>query len=320
MNTWLKRTATVMVLALVALGLARAATHKYQEQEDAFRKACLQQLQGQPREAVKAKYPTPEIHMVSSGCLMPGATVETIVNGKFSPGSKLFVENDNIEVVKADLAGTQFRATLKAPAGIGPETAAIAVISPAGQMARSDKAVRIGGANEWTMDAANGWKVVARSQLTTPCPVGSDDPAYDVSFFRKGEATPFEKLKARLTFSLWGTREYAFALEAAPSAAMGGDYVALMEKLRDPNLTPAQREQLMTQITKASEQMQAQMKKLTDPAYMKQQADEAQLKEQQFGCKRIEVSAQNGKLTGEMRCSDKVGTRLGVTGSVTAIK
>ena len=322
MVTWLQRLASVAVLVLFIFGLSRAATFRFQQQEDAFRKECQQKLQaaGMTPAAAKAKYPTPEIQLVSSGCVMAGATTDAMVSGKFSPGSRLFLENDNLELVKADLVGGQFRATVKAPAGIGPESAAFTVISPACQSARSqDRAITVGGKYEWTMDAGNGWKVVARPQATTPCPSGSQDIPYEVSFYRKGETTPFEKLTGKLSFSIYNTRNYAFTISPPSNAPAGAvDYQQLMQKFSDPNLTPAQREQLMKQIQQAAGQMQAQMQKMADPAYAKQQADLERQRQQEFGCDRIEAGLQNGAVTGEMRCSEKVGRRIPVTGAVAA--
>ena len=189
-----------------------------------------------------------------------------------------------------------------------------------GQMAREDGAVRIGGRYEWTMQAANGWKVVARSQSAAACSTGPDANKYEVSFFRGAETTPFEKLTGTLSFSLWGNRNYNFSLSSA-EATLGGmeNYQALMQKLSDPKLTSAEREQLMKKLEEAQKQMQAAISKMTDPAYVKQRAQEQQRREQEFGCRQIYLAVESGKATGEMNCSDKVG-RPGVTGTVAIIK
>jgi hypothetical protein len=320
MSIRLKSVAAAAVLILFALALARAATHRYQEREDAFRKECQLQMQklGLTPADAKLKYPTPEIQLASSACVTPGGTADLVVNGKFSPGSKFFVENDNIDIVKESLAGNQYRATLQAAAGIGPETAAVAVISPRGQMVRQDRAVKVGGLHEWTLQAANGWKVVARPQRTSPCPPASGDDAYEVSFFRLGEAAAFEKLTGTLNFSLWDSQNFRFSL-SAPAAAMGGmaAYQELMQKMSDPKLTDAQREELVKKLEAASQQMQAAM----NPEAIKQQAAEQQRRQQEFGCDAIALTTgAGGKVTGEMRCAEKVGRRLAVTGTMALMK
>jgi hypothetical protein len=198
MSSPLKRLTSVLVLVLVALALAHAATQKYQERQAAFRKECQQQMQktGLTRDQAKAKYPTPEIGLVMASSVTAGTTGEIVFNGRFTPGSKVFIENDAFEVLKEDLTPTQYRATVKAAADLGPVRASIAVISPvSGITTRKFDAVSIGGKFEWAIQVANGWKVTV-----VPVP-GSAGPRseeqWQLNFYRAGETTPFEKPKAR---------------------------------------------------------------------------------------------------------------------------
>jgi hypothetical protein len=98
------------------------------------------------------------------------------------------------------------------------------------------------------------------------------------------------------------------------TAQVGGmeQYQALMVKMSDPKLTDAQREQVINQLEKASEQMQASMQKMADPAYIKSMEEQ----KKNFGCERMELRTQAGKLTGELRCSQTVGARIPLTGSM----
>jgi hypothetical protein len=318
MSIPLKRAASLAVLILFVFGLARAATHRYQEREDAFRKERQAELQrlGLSAADAKLKYPTPEIQLASAACVLPGATGDVVVNGKFSPGSKFFVENDNMEIVKESLAGNQYRATVQAVVGIGPETAAIAVISPRGQMARQDRAVVVGGRHEWTLQAANGWKVVALPRRTTACPAGSGDEAYEISFFRQGEAAAFEKMAGTLGYSQWDSRNFRFSLSPLPKGSLAA-YEEVMQKLSDPKLTAAQRQDLMSKFEPLAARMQAEM----NPEAIKRQVAEEQRHEQEFGCRNIGLTAEaGGKVTGELQCSDKVGRRLAVTGTLALMK
>ena len=322
MFTSTKRVACVLTLALFALGLGRAALSRYQEKEQAIRAACRDQMQksGLTPAAAKARYPTPEISMASIGCLLPGETAEVVLRGKFAPGTQFVFENDNLEVVKESLTGGEYRATLKAAPGLGPETAAVTAITPvSGISTRMDPAVGIGGRYEWTMNAANGWKVVARSAGNPVCGSGpsSSGGAYELTFFHKDEAAPFEKRNATLHFSLYDQNNYSFSIDSQNTMGglPGGDpqqMQALVQKMMDPNLSIEQREQLMQRMAKMQEQVQANMQKMLDPANMKKM-QEAQL---QFGCQRIQLQMQGGGLTGEMRCAEAVGTRLGLTGTV----
>lgn len=304
----------VAVLLAAGLGLGRAALSRFREQEQAFRKGCQQQLQsmGITRQAAKAKFPTPEISLVSAGCLLPGGSGELVVKGKFASGTKFFLENDNVAVVKESFTPAEYRATVKIADGIGPQTAALVAVSPVTCItARSENAVAVGGSYEWTLDAANGWKIVARSAGTQPCGARqSSDQPYEMLFYRKGETAPFEKRKARLSFSLYEKTNHRFAIDRASPAA-AEDFTQLMQKMSNPNTPDAERERLMAQLMKAQEAMTANLKKMTDPAYMKQMQE----KEQQFGCQGIEMEvAPGGAITGRMRCAPAAGASIALTG------
>jgi hypothetical protein len=319
-----KRVVTVSVLILLACAAARAATRRYQEREEAFRKECQTEREksGLSATDLRAKYPTPEIRMVSPVCVLAGATADVVVTGRFAAGAKFFVENDNFEVIKESVTENQYRATLKAMAGIGPETATLAMINPVtAQTARIANAVRVGGRYEWTMAAANGWKVVARSQATDRCAPEPAASQYDLSFARPGENAAFEKITGRLGFLPSNQRNYRFDLSSeAPAPAGMEAYQALMQKMADPKLSAAERDRIMAKLADAQKEMTAALTKLADPAYAKQQAQEQQRREQEFGCRWLEITAEGGKVTGEMSCSEKVGRRLALTGTVAPVK
>src|SRR5215467_10248684 len=184
------------VLLLLAAALTRAVQFRFQERQQAFYQLCKDQLQklGLTKEAAKAKYPTPEIHMVSGGCLTPGATGEVVVKGKFAPDTKILLGNDNLEVVKETLVGNEYHATVKVAPDIGPQSAEVIAITPVtGITARQLGAVAIGGRYEWNLEAANGWRIVARSPANKTCDGRSASDVYTVEFFRKGETAAFEK-------------------------------------------------------------------------------------------------------------------------------
>ncbi|HLK48599.1 MAG TPA: hypothetical protein VKT49_10720 [Bryobacteraceae bacterium] len=314
MSTRYKRIVHAGVLLLALAALSRAVQFRFQQEEQAFRQHCKDQLQklGITRDAAKARYPTPEIHMVSGGCLTPGATGEVVVKGKFVPDTKILLGNDNLEVLKETLSGNEYRAAVKVAPDIGPQTAEVIAITPVtGITARQLGALAIGGRFEWNLEAANGWKIVARSPANKTCD-GRASEIYAVEFFRKGETTPFEKREGKLTYSIYeGVNRFALS-QADPAAGGAEDFQALMTKMTDPKLSPSEREQVMKQIEKAQEQMMASMKKASDPAYLKSLEEQ----KKKFGCERFELRSQSGKLTGEMRCAEAVGARIALTGSV----
>ena len=317
-----KQVLSVGVALLFCLGLGRAAKFRFQEKSEAAYKACTDQVkaQGGNRNALKAKYPTPEIQMVSNNVLAPGATGEIVVKGKFPPNTTFILENDNLEVVKEAQTATEYRATLKVAATAGPQTATVVAITPVTCIqARRDYAAIVCGKFEWSMDAANGWHVVARSPANKVCNSNSREDTYDLTFFRKGETKPFETRTGTLYYNGYDTANYRFSVgQAKPEGQTVSpeEMQALAMKLGDPKLTDAQRDDLMKRLEKIQAQMQTQMeatmKQMQDPSYPQKMEQQRQ----QFGCESIDLSLQGGALTGRMRCSDKVGAQLAITGTM----
>jgi hypothetical protein len=317
MRIQLIRAAKLIVFVLFCLALGRAAAFKFQEKEDAMFKACREQLQkmGMTRGQAKTKYPTPQIGMVSSGCIIPGGAGEVVVKGSFVAGTNFVFENDNLEVLKESSAANEYRATVKAAPGIGPQSAGLRAIVPVtGLSTTYVNAVRIGGKFEWNMESGNGWKITAAPKGTDLC-----GDKYEMLFFRKGETNPFEKREATLYHDMYSKDNYRFSISNADQTLQAGqeDMASLFKKMSDPKLTDQQRDALMKQMQKAQEQTMAQAKMMSDPAYIKK----IQEQQQQFGCQSMLLAVQmDGRFTGDMRCSDKVGNRITLTGAMTAGK
>jgi hypothetical protein len=316
-----KRIVLVAVLTMFSLALGRAGLLRFQEKERALRAECQGELQklGISRDAAKVKYPTPSIGLVTSGCLLPGGTTEVVVKGKFAPGTKFVFENDNIEVIKESLVGGEYRATVKAAAGTGSQTAAVVAITPVTCLtARAERAVTVGGKFEWILDADNGWRMVARTPANRACPAPSaGDDTYDMLFYRKGETNPFEKRKATLYYEPYSSTNYRFSISQDDLDANAGmeDMETLMKQMMDPKLTDAQRDQVIKRVEQVQRQMEANMQKMTDPSYVQQQ----EAKRKQFGCQSIDLAVQGGAAKGTMSCAEAVGTRIGITGTVQSL-
>ena len=315
MSIGMRRAFCMGALALVGFGLSRAAQYKFREKEQAVRREASEQLQklGLTRGAAKVKYFTPEISMVSAACLQAGGVGDVDIRGKFPPGTHFIFENDNIEVVKESLTPSGYHATLKAAPGIGPQSAGVQVIAPVtGLTAQHPRAAVVGGKFEFQLQAANGWKIVARTSGEQTCgDKNSDGNPYEVLFYRNNEANPFEKRSAKLYYSLWESTNYRFAISQEDASAEDGQRKAqdLMRKMQDPNLPPAARQALIQEMLKAQEGTLAKMK---DPNYLQN----IQAKQLGFGCERIELKVDAGAANGQMSCSEKVGRRIAVTGTM----
>ncbi len=313
MTITFKRIACASVGALAILAVAEAATSKYYDRQAAIRKEAAAELQklGLSREAAKAKYPTPEIQMVSGGCLAPGGTGEIVVRGKFAPGTKFVLQSDALEIVKDSLTATEYRATVKVAPEYPPHSAGVVAISPvSGISSFSSPGVSVGGKMEWIMEAGNGWKVVARSPADRKCAQGDHQDPYQVQFFRKGETAPFQTRSAKGSFTASNATE-SFTIEGEdPLGGQTQNLQTLMAKMGDPKLSNAEREKLMAELEKMQTSMMASVQNAT------KLAADAEAKRKTFGCERIEVKLEGANLTGTMRCSESVGTRIQLTGTV----
>jgi hypothetical protein len=157
------------------------------------------------------------------------------------PASHFIIQNDNLEVVKEAQTALEYRATLKAAAGIGPQSAGLLVMSPVTTItARQDNAAVVAGRYEFTMDAANGWRIVAQSPPGDSCAAAGGQPSYNLQFFRKGETAPFEKSTGTLYHSIYEQKQYSFSIsQQAAINSSAADFAAIMQKLGDPKLTNA---------------------------------------------------------------------------------
>jgi hypothetical protein len=93
------------------------------------------------------------------------------------------------------------------------------------------------------------------------------------------------------------------------------DMQTLMKRMMDPNLTDAQRDQVIKRVEQVQQQMQANMQKMTDPSFARQQ----EAKRKQFGGRSIDLAVQGGAAKGNLRCGEAVGTNIAVTGTLRSL-
>ncbi len=326
MSRRMKQAACLATLVLFGLAVVKAANFRFREKQDAIQTACraAAKATGLTASALRAKYPTPEIAIASAACVQPGQTGELVLRGKFPAGTKFVLENDVLEVIQESIVAGQYRATVKAPPGAGPQTAAISAISPGTcRMDRLDRAVVVGGKYEWVMKSGNNWKIVAKGPNApgTGCTNSSADE-YDVAFYREGQTAPFEKATATLNYSMWERENYRFRISTADPFVGSAQqkFMTIMQRMSDPKLPPAERQRIMGELDKIQAEMQAEMKKMTDPAVQKARMAQAEAKKREFGCEMIALEVPAGaSFKGEMRCSQQVGARIPITGTMALV-
>lgn len=317
----IRKSMLVLVLFVIVAGLVRASLDGFNAKREAIVSACQAErnrLGIKSDNLLYSKYPTPEITLITTACIPAGGSGELVVKGKFVPGSKALLQSDLLEVVKEALTATEYRATIKAPAGIGPEIADLWVFSPvSAASARGEKAAVVTGKFEWELQSANGWRIKAHPGLDTRCkPRERGSIAYTVEFFKGAETVPFQKREAELFFSPYSRNPYS--LRVAQERA-GADFEtqmqALTKKMTDPSLSDAEQEKVMAQFQELSEKMSA---KFTDMAAMQKEAAQIEQRRKEFGCETLEFRIEAGsQVKGEMQCGQLVGRGIQLNGAVT---
>lgn len=304
------------VMLVLVLGAARASTKRYQEK----RSALMVQLEAErkrlgltDRKALFAKYPTPEVKLCRPVRVAPGGVADLVITGKFTAGTKVLFENDEIEVVSEAVTLTDYRAKVRIPAGLGPTFANAHIFAPVSGGTASCLAVYVGGKYEWEFTASNGWrlKVACLDDKFKPDLTYPPNLECRAEFFRAAEPKPFQvrNLRLNLTSVPYDERYSGSMDEDAPDEV---DYNAEMSKLyqriADPKLSEAEREKAMNQLQALSEKMvkqqQALIAKMQSPNYAKEQEQ----KRAEFGCQSLQFRVQPQGAEGDVVCGQKVGT------------
>jgi hypothetical protein len=305
--------ASLKIVAGIVLfwGVTHAALSTYQQKEQAVRESCrAERAKLTPQQQKQLPCITPEISLVSRATVKPGETVDVVINGKFPAGTSFVFQSDNIEVLKESCLANSYRATVKATASGGPRTVSISAITPiCCKGTYLSHAITISANYVWDLQASNGWKVKAQ-----PLPADSSrgrELLYALEFYRGSETAPFIKRRATFYPAEGDSTGFSFSISGQDesSANVQQQLETIMKQMQNPNLPDAERDKL----TKKMEDLMTQMTKtMQDPGYAKK----LQAQEQEFGCNGIHLNLQNGALSGNMNCSEKVGRSLTITGTM----
>lgn len=321
-GSFARKLSLAAALVLAVLGIVRASLEKFDQQRQAIYVAAQaeqKRLGITNRATLGSQYPTPEIALAApawgSACVVPGETVQIVIKGKFKPGTKFLLQSDRLEILTEDVTPTEYRATVKVPADIGPEVADLHAFAPVSAFHSAiEHAIVVTGRYEWHMNVSNGWRIIARLLEDTRCKSASGGSMkYQLDFFKGAETTPFEKRTATLYYDPYSNENYHFDIdEADATSGVQAEMQEIAKKFQDPKLTPAQMEKLTARIEVLQTQLMAELQKQADPAYQKQ----LEQKKQEFGCEDIYLKLVGVQFTGHMRCSEKVGQDLKVTGTL----
>lgn len=319
----LRLTIVVGALSIVTIGALRAGLGRFDQKRREIIESCnveREKMGLNDRAALYGRYPTPELTLARAATLTPGGTSEIVVKGSFPAGTRFLLCSNSLEIVRENAGTGEYRATIKAPAGIGPESARLEAFSPvSGAFTSLDRAVTVQGKFTWDLTTSNGWRVKAVPADEPGASSENDAKHYTMTFYKAGESTPFETRKAELRFDPYGGEwNYSFSISADTSTqdSFTQELQSISTKMSDPNLSDEAREKLMAQMEKLQQKMQEGMasmaQKMADPNYQKQQ-EEA---EATFGCRSIDISLQNGVVNGSLHCGEKAGRSITLKGTM----
>ena len=311
------------VVAALIIGIARSATSRYNEQRRAILSAAAaerKRLGLTDRKALFAAHPSPEIKLCRGVAVLPGATAEVVVQGKFEPGTKFLFENDSLEVVKENVGATEYRATVSAARNLGPNYAYLNAFAPVSAGNGRCLAVVVGGKYEWGFTAENGLRVrlTPVSQKAGQGSEGLPMQVYRAEFFRGTEAKPFASFDAALNMEA-APREDGYSADwsSAPRQESSSKAEMEMKKLQQ------QMESMHKLTEKEQEQLIERMQKLAAGAMAEAVQQQTQMQQherslEELGCREIKFRLGAEGATGNLRCRDAqgVGRSVGVKGTM----
>ena len=293
---------TALACLLAAFGIARAANSHYADQRTAFfaSQEAERKRQGLADwKQIKAMYPTPEITLCRAARVVPGASADVTVRGKFVPGSKFLFENDDVQVVKENATPTEYHATIRVPSGIGPGYSPLHVFSAVSgiEAGAPCRAVYIGGKYEWNFTAQNGWRIkLSPKGEVFPKDGSASEVSYTADFYRGNDTQPFAQrvLSLGLGGTLYGN-SYSGGFEQPASSQEGAmaDMQQILQKAYDPKTSPEERARLMQRVGEMGE-------KMSDPNLVQKQQKEAQ-----FACGNINFTANEDPVEGQLSCQQE---------------
>lgn len=307
-------------LAALTYGIARPATSRYEERRRAILAAAnaeRQRLGLTDRKALFARYPTPQIKLCRAVSVPPGAAAEVVIQGKFEPGTKFLIENDNLDVLKENLTAAEYRATVSAARTSGPSYANVHAFAPASAANARCLAVLIGGKYQWDFTAENGWRVLLRPVLQKPVSEAGKLPEqmYQAEFFRGAESRAFASFDAALDIAEAPSSDsYSAHLLSQPSEPPGmAELKRLQQQMMNMHkLSPAEQDQLIKRMEQLAASMEAQA------GQQMARIQEQQRKMREVGCTELQFRLEPDAVKGHMACQNEqeLARQVGIKGTV----
>ena len=321
--------AGVLVLVLAA---GAAGDDWQKRQSEFYKKTSAERKQlGLDSNAVRAKYPTPEVTFGGTGsaggasarcvAICPGKTGKLELKGKLPQGSLVLVQSNDVEVLEEKQTASGWEATVKAKPDAPPELLGVSAISAVSGIQVGVSGLEIGCEHTFTFQVAGDTMV-----LKPKFPCGKTETTAQGEWSRAGKALGAYTYQARrgehsLSLSRQAPQEEAMAQGQSTMQVMQSKewkdldkrFNVVMGKMNACTKGP------QSQIAACMKPLQPEIDAIGKErqALMTSNEKKGSLA---FGCGQIDVEASAGKLKGHAsQCSGKARDEsVPVTGSYTS--
>ncbi|HYH94529.1 hypothetical protein [Hyalangium sp.] len=329
--------AAVLVLGgLLGAAEVRSASSSHQRRLEDFQKKAQKERQvlGLAKEALFAKYPTPELALVSAsggsgeGKQLPPVPVGTettlTVTGRFTPGSLAHVTCAGAEVLSEKVTESSLEARVRVTTTALAGPCALRVYSPVSLATAAREAFRVVGSYQWELALANGMKARMRTSTDQNHPEFTGTSEW---FGKDGKSLGTRPVKLERT-----TEGYRVLVERTAEEAAASNK-ALSEGHKQASSADTQKQVHEIQMKIQQECMaqppdkmrpciqkyKAQLSALSQKNQAKAQEAQGKAAAATVGCEVLSLEVSGGKVTGRGSTCGAPGD-VNVTGTVTAAK
>ncbi|KFE66463.1 hypothetical protein [Hyalangium minutum] len=351
--------AALALVGLLGAAEVRSASSDQQSRLKSFQDKAQKERQAQKldRKALFAKYPTPEIALVTAGgggspdeppkskgkgggaaggsapggspggaagFVAVGTEATLSATGRFLPGSLSTVECQGVEVISEKItesnAEVRVKVTTAAPAG----PCDLRIISPVSLASARRVAFRVIGNYNWELSLANGWK----ARMKTAAKPDTDLISGTSDWFDKGgKSLGSREVKVERTFDGYQVTVQRTAEEQAASDQAMNESGKAFKSQDNQQAAAAIQAKMQAECMKLPpaqmggciQKYTAEMTALSQRVQTQSQAGEKKAIASAVGCQALQLAVNEGKVTGRGTNCGAPG-EVNVTGTVTATK
>lgn len=314
----------VLCLSLAGGAVLLAQSQKFQAERNRLHQEAMA---AQKARGVKGeydpqlqKYPAAAIQPGTVQKVLPGGSVAIAFAGKIPAGVTILCDRDGAVLAGSALTATNFSSRITVGPSEGPGFVKLWAFTPVSFESTSIPVAFIDAVYQFDLKSANGTTIKVRPAART---FTIDDAnknarlAYQVDFYKPGEANPFETRVGTMSYTVSEDPRARLDISLTePTGSAQAEYEELSQKVYDPKITEAQRKALAERMAKAQQRMMEEiMKPAANPAAAQKKVDD-------FGCRILQVyPAADGAVKGMTVCGKNFNAgRLETTGTMTLVK